>query len=308
MKTPYEKKMEQLGLQEFNLFEIGLLKTEHFITALSAKYATNILLDERTFLLRTIKRMINLMRSVLLIFKTTTDRVSMMILARSIIDLNAIICFLFQHVKNDEERALRLKLFYLDGVRTRLKISKDPLRKRDPNYISEEEYNATLSQIERAKQADLAAIDDLKKLVVSSHLYTQMHPDILEKAIWKFKKIDSTKAYTLTELYEIAAGDKKMARFEQEYLSHYVHGIAISDFQFSVINETNPAFSLNICCSILNHLEPIIKTWFPADYDTLEDSFKPQLVQYIVNGLTPEQLKSYLQDKDSERKSGIRKA
>lgn len=298
MKTPYQNKMEQLGLQEFNLFEIELLKIEHFITALSEKYATTLMLDERTFLLRTIKRMTNLMHSVRVIYKTVIDRASMMILARSIIDLNAIICFFFQYVKNDEERALRLRLFYLDGVRTRLKISKEPLKERDPNYISEEEYNATQSQMEKAKRADLVAIDDLEQLVVNSPLYAQMHPEILEKAIWKFKKINGKKAYTLTELYEIAAGDKKMARFEQEYLSHYVHGIAISDFQFPVINETNPAFSLNICCSILNHLEPIIKVWFPSDYDALESSFKPILAQYIISGLSPEELKSYIQDKE----------
>lgn len=298
MKTPYQNKMEQLGLQEFNLFEIELLKIEHFITALSEKYATTLMLDERTFLLRTIKRMTNLMHSVRVIYKTVIDRASMMILARSIIDLNAIICFFFQYVKNDEERALRLRLFYLDGVRTRLKISKEPLKERDPNYISEEEYNATQSQMEKAKRADLVAIDDLEQLVVNSPLYAQMHPEILEKAIWKFKKVNSKKAYTLTELYEIAAGDKKMARFEQEYLSHYVHGIAISDFQFPVINETNPAFSLNICCSILNHLEPIIKVWFPSDYDALESSFKPILAQYIISGLSPEELKSYIQDKE----------
>jgi len=298
MKTPYQNKMEQLGLQEFNLFEIELLKIEHFITALSEKYATTLMLDERTFLLRTIKRMTNLMHSVRVIYKTVIDRASMMILARSIIDLNAIICFFFQYVKNDEERALRLRLFYLDGVRTRLKISKEPLKERDPNYISEEEYNATQTQMEKAKRADLVAIDDLEQLVVNSPLYAQMHPEILEKAIWKFKKVNSKKAYTLTELYEIAAGDKKMARFEQEYLSHYVHGIAISDFQFPVINETNPAFSLNICCSILNHLEPIIKVWFPSDYDALESSFKPILAQYIISGLSPEELKSYIQDKE----------
>lgn len=165
MKTPYQKKMEQLCLQEFNLFEIELLKIERFITALSEEYATNILLDERIFLLRTAMRMTNLMRSVLVIFKT--DRASMMILARSIIDLNAIICFMFQHVKNDEERALRLRLLFHDGVRTRLKISKEPLQERDPNYISEEEYNTTMTQLEEAKQADLKAIDDLEKIVVS---------------------------------------------------------------------------------------------------------------------------------------------
>ena len=65
-----------------------------------------------------------------------------------------------------------------------------------------------------------------------------------------------------------------------------------------MINETNPAFSLNICCSILNHLEPIIKVWFPSDYDALESSFKPILAQYIISGLSPEELKSYIQDKE----------
>lgn len=91
--------------------------------------------------------------------------------------------------------------------------------------------------MEKAKRADLVAIDDLEQLVVNSPLYAQMHPEIIEKAIWKFKKVNSKKAYTLTELYEIAAGDKRMARFEQEYLSHYVHGIAISDFQFPVTSD-----------------------------------------------------------------------
>lgn len=66
----------------------------------------------------------------------------MMILARSIIDLNAIICFLFSYVKDKNERELRLLLYYLDGVRTRLTISGEPLRERDPVVISEEEYKA----------------------------------------------------------------------------------------------------------------------------------------------------------------------
>jgi len=153
--TPYQKKMEQLGLQEDDLFIIAFNKTDHFLTHLAVKYASNNSLDERSFLLRTIKRMTNLMRSVYVIYKTTTDRASMMILARSIIDLNATICFFFQYVKDDEERALRLKLFYLDGVRSRLKLSDEPLKERDPRYISEEEYNATLAQMAEAKRADL---------------------------------------------------------------------------------------------------------------------------------------------------------
>ena len=130
--------MDRLGLQDHNLFEIAFKRVVYFTTALSEKYATNVMLDERSFLLRTILRMTDLMRSVYVIFKTTTDRASMMILARSIIDLNATICFLFKYVKDDAERALRLRLFYLDGVRTRLKISDEPLKERDPHYISEE--------------------------------------------------------------------------------------------------------------------------------------------------------------------------
>lgn len=303
MKTPYQQKMDQLGLQEHNLFEIAFNKAVSFTSALSGKYATNSMLDERSFLLRSITRMTCLMRSVYLLFMTNKDRASMMILTRSIIDLNATICFLFQFVKDADERALRLQLFYLDGVRTRLKIS-DPLKDRDPNYISEEEYNATLAQIANAKQADIKAEEDLIMHIKQSPLYPQMHSSVIENACWRYKRIDRKKSsYSLTELYEIASGDGKMARFEQEYLSHYVHGIAISDFQFPVIQETNPFFALTICCSILNHLDPIFKAWFPDDYDAMEDAFKHQLVEYLLDGLTPEALEAYLKRVDLENEN-----
>ena len=295
--TPHQQKMNQLGLEDYDLFKIAFNETVHFTTALSAKYAKNKISDERTFLLRSITRMTNLMRSVYVLFKTTKDQASMMILARSIIDLNAIVCFLFQYVRDDNERALRIHLFYLDAVRTRLKISEPP-KERDPNYISEEEYNATLAQMVEAKKADMEAEVELVRLIQASPLYPRMHPSILQNASWKYKKIDGKKSYSLTELYEIASGDKRMARFEQEFLSHYVHGIGISDFQFPVIQETNPTFALTICCSILHHMGPIIKDWFPEDYEELEDSFKPKLAKYIIDGMTPEMLEAYLKESD----------
>jgi len=188
---------------------------------------------------------------------------------------------------------LRIHFFYLDAVRTRLKIS-EPLKEWDPNYISEEEYNATLAQMAKAKDADIKAEKELVKIIQASPLYSKIHPYNLQNASWKYKKIDGIKSYSLTELYEIASGDKKMARFEKEYLSHYVHGIGISDFQFPVIQETNPIFALNICCSILHHLGLILKDWFPDDYEELEESFKPQLAKYIIDGMTSEMLEAYL--------------
>ena len=283
-----------LGLREHNLFEIAYGKVDFFTTALTAKYGKESALDERSFLLRSIKRMANLMMSVYVLFKTTSERASMMILSRSIIDLNATICFLFDYVKDHDERALRLLLFYLDGVRTRLRISKEPLKKRDPRYISEEEYNATLEQMKAAKEADLNAIQDIELRIKTSPLYPEMHPSLIEKALWRYKKIDSNQSYSWTDLYEIAAGEKKMAQFEQAYLSHYVHGVAIADFQFSSINETNPVFALNICCSILNHLDSIFKAWFPDEYGALEKAHKNNLVNTLIENMTPETLEAYL--------------
>lgn len=107
-----------------------------FTLVLIAKYCKEPVLDERTFLLRFIKWMTNLMRSVYVLFKAISDRASMMILTRLVIDLNATICFLFDYVKGTDERAMRLVLFYLDGVRSRLKIFNEPLKKRDSRYIS----------------------------------------------------------------------------------------------------------------------------------------------------------------------------
>ena len=293
-QTEYQKKMDLLGLQEHNLFEIEYSKVVNFTSVLTAKYGRESVLDERSFLLRTITRMTNLMKSVYVIFQTTTDRASMMILTRSIIDLNAIICFLFDFVKDKDERHLRFLLYYLDGVRTRLKISGEPLKERDPSVISEEEYNATQKQMDDAKDADIKAIQDIELRIKASPLSQKMHYSIMENASWRFKRISSKGDYSWTNLYEIAAGERKMAQFEQMFLSHYVHGAAISDFQFSVINETNPVFALNICCSILYHLETIIKNWFPGEYDDLEEAHKHLLVDTLLENMTPESLKEYM--------------
>ena len=301
--TEYQKKMGMLGLQEHNLFEIEYSKLVNYTSVLSAKYGKESLLDERSFLLRTIMRMTNLMKSVYVIFQTTVDRASMMILARSIIDLNAIICFLFDYVKDKDERELRLLLYYLDGVRARLKISSEPLKERDPNIISEEEYKATQKQMDDSKEADIKAIKDIELRIMESPLFSQIHHSIMDNASWRYKRISSKDVFSWTNLYEIAAGEKKMAQFEQMFLSHYVHGAAISDFQFPVINETNPVFALNICCSILYHLETIIKNWFPEEYDKLEDLYKHIMVNNLLENMSPESLKEYLKMLESRVKA-----
>ena len=293
-QTGYQKKMVLLGLQEHNLFEIEYSKVVYFTSVLSAKYRSESVLDEQSFLLRTITRMTNLMKSVYVIFQTTTDRATMMIIARSVIDLNAIICFLFDFVKDKDERELRLLLYYLDGVRTRLKLSNEPLKERDPSIISEEEYNAIQKQMDQAKEADIKAIQDIELRIKASPLFSQMHHSIMKDASWRFKRIGEKDSFSWTNLYEIAAGERKMAQFEQMFLSHYVHGAAISDFQFSGINETNPVFALNICCSILNHLETIIKNWFPGEYDELEEAHKQVLGNKLLENMPPESLNEYL--------------
>ncbi|MBR5678262.1 MAG: hypothetical protein IKX20_08995 [Paludibacteraceae bacterium] len=297
-KPQYQQIMDLLGLQEHNLFEIAYNKIVYFTSVLSALFRKESVLDERTFLLRSIRRMTNLMRSIYVIFKSTKDRASMMILARSVIDLNATICFLFEHVKDKDERALRLLLFYLDGVRTRLKLSQEPLKKRDPKYISEEEYNATLDQINAAKEADISAVQELEIRIKKNPLFPKMHHSIMENASWKYKKLGDKHSYSWMDLYEIAVGEKNMAQFELEYFSHYVHGVAISDFQFPSINKTNPVFALNICCSILNHLESIIKVWFSGEYVELEEAHKKHLVNSLLENMPPETLEAYLKSLD----------
>lgn len=300
-QTPYRQKMELLGLEEHNLFEIAYSKIVNCTAILSSKYGKVSVLDERSFLLRTIKRMTDIMLSIFALFQTTKDRAAMLILDRSVIDLNATICFLFDYVKDTDERALRIMLFYLDGIRIRLKISNNPLKKRDPKYISEEEYNAILEQKKATMEADIKAVENLELKIKSSPLYTRMHPSIMKNASWRYKRIESKDCFTWANLYEIAAGDKNMAQFEQEYLSHYVHGVAISDIQYPSINETNPVFALNICCSILNHLEPIIRAWFPDDYNDLEEAHKRLVVDRLLENLPPESIREYLKQLESAR-------
>ena len=294
-KTKYQDKMAALGLEEHNLFEIAFSKVKAKTMALSEKYVVDSPLDEYSILLRTIKRMTDLMNSVYLLYSTNQDRAAMMILTRSIIDINAMLYFLFIHVQDPEERKLRIKLYYLDGIRTRLALSKEPLKERDENYISEEEYNATVAQKNETRASDLQSAANLEKMIQVSPLASQMHKKILKYAKWRYCSIDKDEAYSWKDLYRFAAGDSGMANFQQDYLSQYVHGMALADIQSSSLQETDPGFCLNLCCTILNKVDEIIlKTWFPDDYDNLEKVLRLQMVTQLWSNLPQETREGYL--------------
>lgn len=92
-KTLYQQNMDKLGLDEHDLFEFEFKKIIFFVNSLSVMYEKDDLLDERSLLLRSIRRMTRLMESIDVIYENTQERASMMILTRSIIDINATICF-----------------------------------------------------------------------------------------------------------------------------------------------------------------------------------------------------------------------
>ena len=294
-ETKYQEKMTALGLEEHNLFEIAFSKVQAKTMALSEKYGVDSLLDEHSILLRNLKRMTGLMSSVYQLYTTNQDRAAMMVLTRSVIDINAMLYFLFIHVQAPEERKLRINLFYLDGLRTRLGLSKEPLKERDENYISEEEYNAVLVQKQETQAADLQSIANLEKMIQSSPFAPKMHKNILKYAKWRYCSINKDQAYSWKDLYRFAAGDNGMANFQQDYLSQYVHGLALADIQSSTLHETNPVFCLNLCHTILTKVdEVILKTWFPDDYDNQEKVFRLQMADQLWRNLPQETKEEYL--------------
>ena len=301
-QTKYQQMMAKLGLEEENLFEIVYHQISYFVSALSSLYEEENLLDGRSMLLRFIRRMVNIMRSIYVLYKTTADRASMMILTRSVIDINATIHFFFRYVTDPEELSLRILLFQLDGVRTRLGLSDEPLKPRDPEIISEAEYEETLRQRNVTRTSDLKAKEGLERMIKQSAFYPEMHRMIFQKAIWKYKDIRKNDKYSWEDLYVIACEEKGRARFAQDYLSHYVHGVGIADIQSSSIDETNPVFSLNICVSILDRLNPIIQSWFPDDYEVLVKASRTEMGEMLLSNLPLETLEEYSRkanDKDS---------
>ena len=286
--------MDELGLDEYDLFELEFQKIIFFLDSLSVKYEKRDLLDERSLLLRSTRRMIRLMESINVIYETTQERPSMMILTRSIIDINATICFLFQFVTDQVERKLRILLFFLDGVRTRMRLSASPLKPRDEKYIAEDEYSAIFDQRTETRTSDIKAEKDLLQMIKESSLYPQMNHQIIVKANWRYHSIKSKRNYSWKDLYEIACGEENMAMFEQEYLSQYVHGVAIADIQSNSIVETNPMFSLNMCNSILNKLEQILKIWFSGDYENLENAYKQNVGPILLRNLPQDTFDKYI--------------
>lgn len=302
-KTLYQQNMDKLGLDEHDLFEFEFKKIIFFVNSLSVMYEKDDLLDERSLLLRSIRRMTRLMESIDVIYEYTQERASMMILTRSIIDINATICFLFKYVTDHTERTLRILLFFLDGIRTRMKLSDFPMKPRDERYISEDEYCAIFEQREATRSADMKAEKDILEMIEKSPLYPRMNHLIIEKANWRYRSLKSKGDYSWRDLYEMVCGDESWAMFEQVYLSQYVHGVAIADIQSDSIVETNPMFSLNMCNSTLKMLEQILKIWFSGEYENLENAYKQNVGPSLLMNLPQATISEYIQRYEENYKS-----
>ena len=224
IKLPY---MEKSGESQISVFS----KT-HFI----ATTVTNYLISEKggffvndavSFLLRLGSNFLNVADTFLSIAKTKKDTNSAFALFRVQADYLATLLLIFEG-KSEDETKFRYLLYLLDGVSQRA----DSLEviPQYNNDISQEDYNALVTQMTNAKQ-NAETILDFCYEAIDKLPYKTINPTLFDKIVknkqWKYKEFTNEKTsyefYQWKDLYPLIDERPDVASFIS-LCSHYVHG------------------------------------------------------------------------------------
>jgi hypothetical protein len=154
----------------------------------------------------------------------------------------------------------------------------------DPKHISKQDYDNIIQQCTNAREADKKVCEYLKSRLSFFSFIDTVNRKIISNNLWKYKHIESEECYKWKQLYNIYFNDN-VSSFSQHYLSHYVHGLAISDIQYFSEKSRLPNIHLSMGISIMGHLLKMIQNIFADDVKELDEEFKTNIIRHFLNDI-----------------------
>lgn len=224
IKLPY---LEISGESQISVFSkmhfIATTVTNYLISAKGGFFVD----DAVSFLLRLGGNFLNVADTFLNIAKSKKDTNSAFTLFRVQADYLATLLLIFED-KSEIETKFRYLLYLLDGVSQRV----DSLEVIPPynGEISQEDYNALVTQMTNAKQ-NAQAILDFCYEAIDKLPYKTINPTLFDKIVknkqWRYKEFQAKKTsyefYQWKDLYPLIDTRPDVASFIS-LCSHYVHG------------------------------------------------------------------------------------
>lgn len=278
--------MDRLGLDDNCQFEFFFSYLDHYYQHLSKLYDMSNIIDIKAFLLRGVSKILDIEQSTYLLASEKRDLNSILVLTRTALDYFSVLNLFYNKTSNEEERLFRIILYELDGLTTRIKMLQHKTD-FDPKHISKQDYDNIIQQCTNAREADKKVCEYLRSRLSYFSFVDTVNNKIISNNLWKYKHIENQEFYSWKELYNMYFNDN-VSSFSQHYLSHYVHGLAISDIQYFSEKGGFPNIHLSMGISIMGHLLKMIQNTFTDDIKELDEEFKADIIPCFLNDIPQE--------------------
>lgn len=283
-KSQYELMLDKYGFNNETMFLMVFSRLDFYVGRLIKVYDINNHISLNGFILRIVSKMLNVAESIFLISTHNNDISSMLTLSRSNVDSYAIINFLYNTITDADERLLRIMLYHIDAFVTRISLLSKRNRNYDSFYITNKAVNNVETNCNNATLSDTENLRYIIETIKGNPKYTSIHPQVLEKGIWRHKIMSNNSRYSWRDLYKFAFNDFDSS-FNHDYLSHYVHNLGISDIQyFEDLTEIPFAISLNL--HLINLTIKLLERTFPEIKSQYEKEYISEIFPVFLTFLT----------------------
>ena len=278
--------MDKLGLDDNCQFEFFFSYLDYYYHHLSKLCDMSNIIDIKAFLLRGVSKILDIEQSTHLLASENRDINSILVLTRTALDYFSVLNLFYNKTSNEEERLFRIILYELDGLTTRIKMLQHQAD-FDPRHISKQDYDKIIQQCNNAKESDEKVCEYLRSRLSFFSFIDTVNRQIISNNLWKYKHVESEECYKWKQLYNTYFNDN-VSSFSQHYLSHYVHGLAISDIQYFSEKSELPNIHLSMGISIMGHLLKMIQNIFADDVKELDEEFKTNIIPCFIESIPHE--------------------
>lgn len=275
--------MDRLGLDDNCQFEFFFSYLDYYYQHLSKLCDLSNIIDIKSFLLRGVSKILDIEQSIHLLASENRDLNSIFALTRTALDYFSVLNLFYNKTSNEDERLFRIILYELDGLTSRIEMLQHETD-FNPQHISKLDYDKINQQCIHAKEADEKVCKYLRSRLCYFPFIDIVNTKIISKNIWKYKHIESHEFYSWEEMYNMYF-NANVSLFSQHYLSHYVHGLAISDIQYFSEKSRLPNIHLSMGISIMGHLLKMIQNIFADDVKELDEEFKTNIIRHFLNDI-----------------------
>ena len=258
-----DKRLLELGFDIETQFLYSFSCLDYVYKYLCQKYDSSPLVDSKAFLLRFIHNILEMQQSLHLLYTERRDARSLLTLTRALTESIALLNLFYIETPTEEERRVRFIL-----------------------YATQEEYERLMSQCSNTLRSDIAANDNLSDMLKSSPLYATINSSIIKNNNWKYRDLSGSSSYTYSDLFA-KVYSSSLSGFNQNYLSQYVHGLAIMDIQASTLDFQSMPICLTEGIEVMKILRKIMDSVFCNDVAQMV-TIRKQVLQELYTDCVPQ--------------------